>query len=187
MGERFDRLEDACQVVLGLWGTPVGERFSFSGRHTTIVDSPGLPKPVQQPHPPLILGGGGPRRTPRLAATYADEFNAFQPVDGARAAFARVREACEAIGRDPSTLTLSVATNVVCGRDEAEVARRAVATGQSPEQLRRRGQSIGTPDEVVEGLRAYAAVGATRAYLQVMDQTDLDHLRLLGAEVLPHL
>ena len=75
LGERFARLEEQLAIITGLWGTKEGETFSFDGVHYTVKDSPGLPKPVQHPRPPVIIGGGGPRRTPRLAALYADEFN----------------------------------------------------------------------------------------------------------------
>ena len=75
LGERFERLEEQFAILTGLWDTPVGETFDFDGRHYQLKDSPALPKPVQQPHPPLIVGGGGAKRTPRLAATFADEFN----------------------------------------------------------------------------------------------------------------
>ena len=76
LGERFDRLEEQFAVITGLWSTPVGERFSFAGRHYPITDSPALPKPVQDGGVPLIVGGGGPKRTPALAARYAAEYNA---------------------------------------------------------------------------------------------------------------
>src|SRR5687768_12581759 len=81
VGERFARLDEQLAIVTGLWRTPAGERFSYSGRHYSVVDSPALPKPVQSPRPPVIIGGGGPKRTPRLAAQFADEFNLpFSPV-----------------------------------------------------------------------------------------------------------
>ena len=99
MGERFDRLEEQLAIVTGLWTTPVGSRFNHDGKHYQLVDSPALPKPVQQPRPPVIVGGHGPKRTPRLAATYADEFNVpFAPVDVMTAQYARVSEACEVMG-----------------------------------------------------------------------------------------
>ena len=97
LGERFERLEEQLTILTGLWATPVGEQYSFTGTHYRLVDSPALPKPLQQPHPPLIVGGGGARRTPRLAATFADEFNlAFHPLADTEGQFARVRGACEA-------------------------------------------------------------------------------------------
>ncbi len=100
LGERFERLEEQYAVITGLWGTPEGETFDFAGKHYQLVDCPALPKPVQRPHPPLIVGGGGPKRTPRLAATYADEFNLpFCSPSDTEAQFARVRAVCEE--RDP--------------------------------------------------------------------------------------
>jgi F420-dependent oxidoreductase-like protein len=187
LGERFERLEEQFRIITGLWDTPEGETFSFAGTHYQLTDSPALPKPVQRPHPPVIVGGGGPTRTPRLAATFADEFNLpFSSLDDTEAQYGRVRAACEAQGRDPSTLTLSTAQVVCCGMDEAEVERRAAAIGRKPDELRAHG-AAGTPEEVVERLAAYAAIGAGTVYLQVLDLNDLDHLRLLSERVLPHV
>lgn len=184
LGERFDRLEEQVDVIVGLWDTPVGERFAHDGAHYPIRDSPALPKPVQQPHPPIIIGGAGGTRTPRLAARHANEFNRpFASLDETAASYARVDEACAAAGRDPATMVRSAAQVVCCGADESEVARRATAIGREPDELRRDGFA-GTPDEVVGKLSAFAAIGCTRVYLQVLDLGDLDHVRLLGTEVL---
>jgi alkanesulfonate monooxygenase SsuD/methylene tetrahydromethanopterin reductase-like flavin-dependent oxidoreductase (luciferase family) len=152
-----------------------------------LVDSPALPKPRQQPHPPLILGGSGAKRTPRLAAAYADEFNVpFHGVADTQAQFTRVREACEVIDRDPGSLTLSAAQVVCCGTDEAEIAARAKAIGRDVDELRANG-AAGTPDEVVARLRELETAGAGTVYLQVLDLHDLDHLRLISERVLPEL
>jgi F420-dependent oxidoreductase-like protein len=187
LGERFARLEEQLSILTGLWKTPVGETYSFDGAHYQLVDSPALPKPVQSPHPPIILGGAGAKRTPRLAATFADEFNVpFHGVADTEAQFARVRAACEAIDRDPASLTFSAAQVVCCGADDAEVAARAKAIGRQPDELRANG-AAGTPDEVVERLQALGAAGAGRVYLQVLDLDDLDHLRLISESVLPHV
>lgn len=187
MGERFERLEEQLQIVTGLWATPVGERFTFGGRHYALADSPALPKPRQIPHPPVIVGGVGGARTPRLAARYADEFNApFLTVADAAGQYERVRRACQALGRDPASIRLSAAVTVCCGADEAELARRAAAIGQELGELRRSG-AAGTPEEVVARCRAYGDAGAGTVYLQVLDLSDLDHLRLIAAEVLPAL
>jgi F420-dependent oxidoreductase-like protein len=187
LGERFERLEEQLAIVHGLWTTPVGQTFTFDGAHYQLTDSPALPKPVQQPHPPVIVGGGGPARTPRLAATYADEFNLpFSSLADTEAQFARARAACEDAGRDPATLGLSAAQVVCCGADEAEVTRRAKSIGREPDELRSNG-AAGTPDEVVERLQSFAAAGAGTVYLQVLDLDDLDHLGLLSERVLPHL
>jgi alkanesulfonate monooxygenase len=185
--ERFDRLEEQLAIITGLWDTAVGERFSFAGKFYPITDSPGLPKPVQRPHPPIVIGGRGPRRTPRLAARYADEYNAqFGSVAETEAAFGRVREACQAAGRDPGTLVCSAAQTVCCGRDEAELARRAGAIGRDLAELRAEALG-GTPDEIVDRIGTFAGLGATRLYLQVLDLHDLDHLELIASEVLPQV
>ncbi len=185
--ERFDHLEEQLTALVGLWTTPEGETFSMEGRHYTFVDSPALPKPVQRPHPPIIVGGGGPRRTPDLAARFADEFNLpFSQVDAFVAQHERVRAACERHDRDPSSLRFSVAQVLCCGADEDEVARRAASIGRQPEELRANG-AAGTPDEVLGRLRAFADAGATRFYLQVLDLDDLEHLELVAAEVLPEV
>jgi len=185
LGERFERLEDQLAIITGLWTTPEGETFSHTGTHHSVVDSPGLPKPAQSPRPPIIIGGGGPKRTPRLAATYADEFNLpFAPLSFWEQQRDRVKAACEARDRDPSTMTWSVALVVCCGRDDAEVARRAAAIGREVDELKQNG-ACGTPEEVLETLGRWAAAGVERTYLQVLDLSDVDHVALLGAEVLP--
>lgn len=177
-GERFERLEEQLAIITGMWATPVGERFGHEGAHYRLADCPALPKPVQQPHPPVIVGGTGARRTPRIAARFADEFNLppFQGLEAAAAAFDRVRAACTAIGRDPETLELSITLTVVCGADRAELERRGAA---SPVQFQM-ADLAGGPSEVADGLAAYAGLGASRAYLRVLDLHDLDHIALLG-------
>ncbi|MGW4153731.1 LLM class F420-dependent oxidoreductase [Micromonospora chersina] len=184
LGERFDRLEEQLAVITGLWETPVGSTFDHPGRYYPVSDSPALPKPVQQPRPPVLLGGAGPKRTPRLAARYADEFNVpFASVEDSAAQFQRVRDACAEADRDLATMTWSNALVLCCGRDDAEVARRAAAIGREPAELRRNG-AAGTPAEVVDKLGRYAEIGSERVYLQVLDLTDLDHLELVAAEVM---
>ena len=185
LGERFDRLEEQLSIVTGLWSTPPGERFSFAGRHYSVADSPALPKPVQSPRPPVIVGGGGARRTPALAARFADEFNVpFSPLSAFERQRDRVRSACSSIGRDPDSLVWSVALVLCCGASEAEVQRRASAIGREPAELRENG-AAGLSEEVLGTLARFAAAGATRCYLQVLDLSDLDHLALVADAVLP--
>ena len=184
LGERFDRLEEQLAIITGLWETADGSTFSYDGRYYQVSDSPALPKPAQRPRPPVIIGGSGRRRTPALAARYADEFNAnFVPPQRSAEIFGWVREACEAAGRAPESLRLSTAQTVCCGKDEAEVARRAAAIGRDPAELRTGGLA-GTPSEIVARIGEFAAVGVSTVYLQVMDLSDLDHLELLASEVL---
>ncbi|KIR60658.1 MULTISPECIES: LLM class F420-dependent oxidoreductase [Micromonospora] len=187
LGERFDRLEEQLAVITGLWETPAGETFDFAGRYYPVQGSPALPKPVQQPRPPILLGGKGPKRTPRLAARYADEFNLpFVSIEETAAQFERVRAACAEIGRDPAGMNWSNALVLCCGRDEAEVRRRAEAIGREPAELRENGLA-GTPAEVVDRIGRYAETGSGRIYLQVLDLADLDHVELVAAEVMPQL
>ena len=187
LGDRFERLEEQLAVITGLWGTDEGETFSYDGRHYQLADSPGLPKPVQRPGPPVIVGGGGKKRTPRLAAAYASEFNLpFSSLEDTAAQFDRVREACRTGGRDPGSMILSAAQVVCCGRDENEIARRAASIGRKADELRANGL-CGTPSEVVDRLSTFAAAGASRIYLQVLDLADLDHLALIAEAVLPEV
>jgi F420-dependent oxidoreductase-like protein len=180
LAERFERYEEQLAIITGLWETPDGELFNFDGTHYTVKDSPGLPKPAQRPRPPVLVGGGGPKRTPRLAATYADEFNVpFSTLDDTAAAFGRVRDACATAGREPSSMTYSAAQVVCCGKDEAEVARRAAAIGRQPDELREHGLA-GSPAEIVDKIGTFAGIGTERMYLQVLDLSDLDHLELLA-------
>lgn len=185
--ERFERLEEQLEIITGLWKTAEGDRFSFDGRHYKMDGNPGLPRPVQEGGPPIIIGGLGNKRTPALAARFADEFNTpFAPPETARDLHAGVDAACEAAGRDPSTIVRSSAITVCVGKDTAEVARRAAAIGADPDELRGSGL-CGTPDQVVERIGEYTDAGSARLYLQVNDVQDLDHLRLIAAEVLPRV
>jgi F420-dependent oxidoreductase-like protein len=186
LGERFDRLEEQLEIVTGLWSTPVGSTFSHRGTHYSLVDSPALPKPAQSPLP-VIVGGAGARRTPALATRFATEYNVpFHSLEDTAVAFERVRAACGAAGRDPGSLVYSAAQVLCCGRDEAEMARRAAAIGREVDELRANGLA-GTPAEVVEKARTFADAGASRLYLQVLDLADLEHVELVAAEVMPHL
>ena len=187
LGERFDRYEEQVAVLTGLWGTPAGETFDFEGRHYRLAGSPALPKPVQDGGIPVIIGGKGAKRTPRLAARYAAEFNVpFEGPEKNGQLFAGVREACQAAGRDPGSMVFSSAVTVAVGKDDAEVARRAEAIGRTPGRWGG-GDVGGPPAQVVDRLGRYAEAGATRAYLQVLDLADLDHLDLVASEVAPQL
>lgn len=189
--ERFERYAEQLELVTGLWSTPLGERYDFEGAHYQLTGSPAVPKPVQtgghRGGVPLLIGGVGKRKTPALAAAYADEFNLpFVDEETTAAQFGRVRDAAESIGRDPGTITWSNALVLCVGEDEAEIARRAAAIGREVDELRQNGLA-GTPAEVVEKIKRFEALGSERIYIQTLDLGDLDHLRLVAAEVVPHL
>ena len=179
---RFDNLEEQLAIVRGLWSTPEGEQFTFAGERWQLSESPALPKPAQPGGPPIIVGGKGKTRTPALAAKYADEFNVFADLETFKQQCTRVAAACEAIDRDPASMTWSAAVVLCCGADEAEFTRRAAAIGRSPDELRA-SAAAGTPDEVAATLRAWNAAGADRLYLQVLDLSDLEHLDLVATQV----
>ncbi|GAA2499451.1 LLM class F420-dependent oxidoreductase [Streptomyces thermolineatus] len=184
--DKFARLEEQLAVITGLWRTPVGETFDHEGKYYTLKDSPALPKPVQE-RIPVLIGGHGPTRTPRLAARYADEFNIpFASVEDTERQFGRVRAAAQELGRDPGELVYSNALVVCAGKDEAEVARRAAAIGREPDELRANGLA-GTPDEIVDRIGRFAEAGSSRIYLQILDLQDLDHLELISSRVMPQL
>ncbi|MEV0431980.1 LLM class F420-dependent oxidoreductase [Nocardia sp. NPDC050413] len=178
---RFGLLEEQLAIVTGLWSTKLGDTFSFDGEHYQLTDSPALPKPVQDPVP-VVIGGNGKVRTPRLAARYATEFNMpFASVADSSAQFDRVRDAGRAAGRTDE-LVYSNALVACVGRTDAEVARRAAAIGREVDELKTNGLA-GSPAEVVDKIAGYREIGASRIYLQILDLADLDHLELIAAEV----
>ena len=185
--ERHQRMVEQLHIIKGLWETPEGSSFSFTGQYYMLENSPGLPKPAQRPRPPIIVGGTGLRRTPRVAATYADEFNiSFLKVQETSTRVEAGRAACAELGRDPGSLVYSVALTTCCGRDEAELTRRAAAIGEDLAELRSGGLA-GTPAEIVDRMGEYSQVGVSRLYLQILDLHDLAHLELIASEVLPQV
>jgi alkanesulfonate monooxygenase len=181
--ERFEMLEEQVEIVTGLWETDGG--YGFTGKHYTVKDSPGLPKPAQA-KPPVIIGGSGKKRSAALAARYADEYNLpFIAFEEGLKVHSRVRRACEEAGRDPATMIYSSALVLCVGKDEAEFQRRAVNIGQDPDELRA-SELGGTVAEVLDKVGRYVESGQSRLYLQTLDLHDLDHLELVAAEIKPH-
>ncbi|MBB5162027.1 LLM class F420-dependent oxidoreductase [Mycobacterium sp. AZCC_0083] len=184
LGERFDRLSEQLDIITGLWTTAIGETFDYFGTHYSIVDSPALPKPVQTPLPPIVIGGSGAKRTPALTAKFASEFNMpFASLDELKTQYGRVAAALADAGRAADSLTYSAAFVVCAGRDESEIARRAAAIGREVDELRSNSPLVGTPDEIVDRLTPFADAGVQRVYLQVLDMSDLDHLELFAEVV----
>jgi F420-dependent oxidoreductase-like protein len=184
LGERFDRLSEQLDVITGLWTTPTGETFDYAGKHYTVENSPALPKPVQSPHPPIVIGGSGAKRTPALTAKFAAEFNIpFVPLDVLKTQYGRVAAAVADAGRAADSLTYSAGFVLCAGRDDAEIARRADAIGREVDELRTNSPLVGTPAEIVDRLSPFVEAGVQRVYLQVLDMHDLDHVELF-AEVI---
>lgn len=186
LGERFDRLEEQLEILTGLWTTPTGDTYSYAGKHYTVTDSPALPKPVQEPHPPIVIGGLGVKRTPALAARFATEFNLpFQPVDVITDQYARVAHAVGAAGRPADSMTYSAAFALCIGDTDADIARRAANIGREVEEITENSPLAGTPDAVAEKLSIYVDAGVQRVYVQLLDIRDLDHLEFFASTVIP--
>lgn len=181
LGERFDRLAEQLEIITGLWRTEpgAGEGFSFTGKHYQVEANATPPRPAQRPHPPIIIGGTGLKRTPALAARFADEFNGALS-DDLRATYARFDRACERIGRDPAQVRHSAVLPVACASTPAEANRRAAVMGS---ELIRRHAAIGSPALVADRVDQLRKAGADTVYFHIYDIDDLDHIALLGAEV----
>ena len=199
VGERFDRLGEALDLITGLWKTPVGQRYSYAGQCFQIQDSPALPKPWQKPGPPIILGGIGKKRTPALAARFAHEFNLQTsrrraPADQHKSELKTedvagqidlVRSAAERIGRNPADIAFSMSALVGVG-DQAEA-------GLDPDRFGSQtfdGTTFsGSPAQVVDEFRPYAELGISRVYIRApADMTGLrKNFELFAADVLPEL
>jgi F420-dependent oxidoreductase-like protein len=199
-GERFDRLEEQLAILSGLWCTPPGQQFSHDGKHYHLAGCANFPVlgtngegarpaggppgfPAGRPRPRLIIGGAGPKRTPSLAARFADEFNSGL-TDGLSERLDNFRRICAGLGRDPAEVRLSTTLPVCCGRTAGEAARRAAALGDAG--LRLLGQGVvGTPADVLGRIRELAAAGVDTVYFHIYDAADTEHIRLLGRTVAP--
>jgi F420-dependent oxidoreductase-like protein len=187
---RFDVLEEQLQILLGSWGD---ERFTFHGEHYHLTDLDARPKPVQRPHPPLIMGGDAGPRSASLAARYADEYNtAFSTVDQVIARRERINGACQEAGRDP--IPFSVMTAVLVGADEAELRDRAERLAEKidadAQQLVSEppdGWVVGTLDQATEQLAALRDAGVSRVMCQHLVHEDLDLVALLGEALAPRV
>ncbi|MHB8379852.1 MAG: LLM class F420-dependent oxidoreductase [Acidimicrobiales bacterium] len=185
VGQRFEKLEEQLNIITGLWATEVGSTYNFSGKHYSLSESPALPKPVQSPRPPIIIGGHGRKITPRLAAAFADEFNVpFATYDVSRAQYKVVDEACASIQRDPGSIIRSAALVVCCGANQAELERRAANIGRDVNELKANGLA-GSPEQVADKILAWGELGVSRMYLQMLDISDLEHVGLIASQVLP--
>jgi F420-dependent oxidoreductase-like protein len=170
------------------------DSFSYKGEHYTLEDCQALPRPLQTPHPPLIVGGAAKPGTVGPAVRFADEYNtSYVGPDEARERRARVAEACERGGRDPSSMTFSIMTGMLVATDRSELLERArrtmlrtLETGDPAEWLAQQkaaGWIAGTVEEVAGQMRALADAGVERFFLQHLDHTDLDTVELLAGEV----
>ncbi len=188
LGDRFEILAEQLEIVHRQW---TEDEFSFAGRHYRLERCRAEPKPLQRPHPPLVVGGAAGPRAARLAARWADEYNTiFATPDACRERRARIAAACEREGREPIVFSLMTACCVGRDRDEVleRIRRRMQRSGREGEPEELLGDDdklIGTVDEVVAHLDRYAEAGVERVFLQHLDHADLDMVRLIGAAIVP--
>ncbi len=190
---RMDILEDSLEICTRLWSDGVGH--TYEGRVFSIKDAPGYPKPIQRPRVPIVIGGGGAKRTPRLAAQFGDEFNVFGGINTFNTRKARLLEACAAIGRDPSTIKLTMAGCTVVGTDMDDVRRRAQIRLDHNNQkdnvdewiasMRGDGWLVGTVDQVAEQVNELKAAGAERIYFQIVPVDDHGMLEIIANDLAP--
>ena len=184
LDERFTRLQEALEVVSLLLRS--NDPVDFSGRFFTLKDALLLPRPAQAGHPPIVIGGNGPKRTLPLVARYADEWNA---VGATRDRFvdlnATLDELLAARGRNPGDVKRTLMTRVIVGKDDAQITTKL--KGRDRAELAGRGAVIGTPNEIVDQLGALESAGVSRVQGQWLDLDDIPGLEILAAEVIPQL
>jgi F420-dependent oxidoreductase-like protein len=194
MATRLELFAEGLELVHRQW---TEETFDFDGRHYRLEGCRALPKPLQQPHPPLIVGGTAGRKTADPAARWADEYNTVAPtVDQARERRGKLDAACRRAGRDPATLRFSVMTGCVIGEDKAQVRERVRAvlhaTGRDLDpdeylQTRRPVLVLGTVDEAAARLRELEEEGVERIFLQHLAHDDVEMVELIGRELVPRV
>jgi F420-dependent oxidoreductase-like protein len=185
-GERMQILEEQLEVVFANWGS---ETVSLQRSHYSLDELDAQPKPLQTPHPPLIMGGNAGPRSAALAARFADEYNTpFPTLDDVRERRARVLEACERAGREP--IPFSIMTGVVVGADTAELDDRLRRLGErvgADLSEAPPGWVVGTVEQAAEQLAALAQAGVSRVMCQQLLHDDLDAVALLGDELAPRV
>ncbi len=168
LGQRFEMLEETLQLARAAWTGEQGRRERFEGRHYQAGDPLNAPQALSKPRPPILIGGGGERRTLKLVAKYADACNVFgTDVAQLRHKYDVLRGHCETVGRDYAEIEKSFLTEVSITPDGARRSH--------------------TPDALVERLGRTAEAGAQHAIVGVRDVADLSKLELIGRDVIPQL
>ncbi len=178
---RMKRLEEGVQVVLALWNE---NPASFQGTYYHLDNVRDNPRPMQRPHPPIMIGGSGEKVTLRLVAQYAQYCNVSGDPEKVRQLFAALRAHCARVGRPYEEITRSIYTTVILGKDAAEVAaKREQYAAFIPEK----GALIGTPAELITTFKEYAAVGTEYVVFRTPDWIEVDSLQLFAEQVIPAL
>jgi len=198
MGERMAVLSEQLEIIHRQW---TEHTFDFTGEHYRISGLDARPKPVQRPHPPLIVGGSAGPRSARLAARWADEYNTvYVTPEQARERRATLDEACRREDRDPATLRFTMMNGFLVGADRDDLRDRARRLAEWRGESERAAADldgwladttqpwlVGTPEEIVARLREYEAAGIDGVMLQHHLYTDLEALELIGRAVIPEV
>ncbi len=178
---RMKRLEEGVRVVKTLW---TEKPANFSGTFYSLKDVKENPPPVQKPHPPIMIGGSGEKVTLRLVAQYAQYCNVSGDLEAVTRRFGILREHCERLGRPYEEITKTIYQSMIIGRDEADVAAK---TERLAPWIPRNGALIGTPDQIIEQLRAFAAVGTQYLIFRMADWNEVESVKLFAETVIPAL
>ncbi len=168
MGERLERLDEACEVIRSLW---TQRRSTFTGRYYQLSDAPLDPKPVQTPHPELMIGGGGECVTLRIVAKHADRWNVWGGPNVVARKGVILDEHCAAVGRDPKTITRSanMALLITDKKEEIEQLAHTIATRMGRHAADARDTCLaGTPDQIRDQLHQLRAAGADALFIPSM-------------------
>lgn len=179
VAQRMEMLEEAVQIVDRML---TQRPASFSGTHYTLQNAYNDPMPVQQPRPPIMIGGSGEKATLRLVAQYADFCNVFGDPATVAHKFGVLRDHCARVGRPYDAITRSNHVSILIARDDTELAAKKA---RFKDRLPDFAGLIGTPETIIAGLTAYAAVGSQYITFTMPDAHDIEPLLLLGEAVLP--
>ena len=182
---RIDMFEEALEITHLLYDH--NEPVSFQGKHFELHDAVLLPRPQRPGGPPILVGGGGPKRTIPLAARYADEWNAFAAIDVFKEKSALLNQHLRKEGRQPEDVRRSISTNTALARNDADLKTiLQKRDAELTEALWQRGNTVGTTSELIDRCQQWQEAGVDRLLLQWLDLDDLEGLEIIARDVLPH-
>jgi F420-dependent oxidoreductase-like protein len=195
--QRMDRLEEALEVIKLLW---TGDKVSYAGEQFQLNDAQMRPVPTRSTGVPILIGGSGERRTLRMVARFADEWNSNAAnLETYRHKVDVLEQRCKEVGRDSSEIARSIMVGHIIGANDADVRARAariqeimpsmqgLSLDEVMERTHSRGWLVGTPDRVVDDIKTLAGLGVSRLMLQTHDQEDMAALELFASAVMPEI
>lgn len=178
--ERFQRLEEAVQIIDKMW---TEDRANFDGQFYKIHDAYCNPKPIQKPRPPILIGGSGERKTLKLVAKYADACNVFGSPETVKRKLSILRDHCKAVGRDYDSIIKTKLGAVAIDKDSETLKQRVAKNFKMPEEMLGEFMMIGTPEQIHGKIEAFGDVGVNQMIVSFEPQRELESLKLFGSEV----